>query len=416
MPKNSERTIWFEKSHDPDAPYMYVNGPIVDAHMHPRIYDRSKAGLDSYTQTAIKSGITAGAFMLNESMRRADSESSDGTKTIPFPINNAERLDVTATIVDQYSRIQAALLPVIDSSIAYLKKKPEVFSRRKLRKEFSDPRFQELAAGIKIFCDPSTGNFNVDPEIAVEIAKIFNEFNPGKTTVLHAEGKNVANTLEDWPHDIPVDIAHVSSKEEMEAAIIAKENGKDVHIEATMHHMALNESAADEIGPYAYMKPPLKSESDRNYLWDNEQYIDRFGSDCAPHRDIDKVGIDGKGRPDPAFGVTNHGEFLPYFINAVMEGKLTEHELYDKISTKPRERFHLPRFEVVTKFILKEVFTEETAAKAEYGCNPFVKLSEAPKMRGRLVMVSTKASKILLSHNSELTQNAEPKYGNLVTF
>jgi hypothetical protein len=422
----NQRTIWFEDSKKPNTPILNIRGPIVDGHMHPRIYDvlipqeseipNGKAGLDEYTKAAIRSGITMGVFILNESMRQADDNSPDGTRTISYPINTAERLSVTATLVGQQSRIKGALLPVIDQSITHLKKKPEVFTRTKIRREFANPAFRRLAAGIKVFVDESTGGFNVEPDIALPIAEEFYELNPGKTVALHAEGENVARVLDNWPRKRPVDILHVSSKQELEAVIIAKENGIDVQCEGTMHHMSLTEDVRDEIGAYGCVKPSIKSAEDRQFLRDNVEYIDRFGSDCAPHRRIDKEGIDGKGIEKPAFGVTNHGEFLPFFIQGIEDGWLTEKQLYERIVTNPLQRFNLPWVDTTAKFILDPVTSNETAAKAEYGCNPFVRMEHPPRMQGRLIFLAQKAGNILVSHDARLSSSVHPSYNNLVQF
>jgi hypothetical protein len=423
----NHQTIWLEESYNPDSPYLYVKGPIVDGHMHPRIYDvllphepeipNGKSGLDEYTKAAMRGGFVIGVFILNESMRQVDENSPDGTRAIPFPVNSAERLNITATLIGQQSRIKGALLPVIDQSITHLKKKPEVFTRTKIRREFSDPRFQRLAAGIKIFVDESTGGFNVEPDIALPIAEVFHESNPGKPVCVHAEGENVARVLDDWPDHIPIDILHVSSKQELEAVIIAKEDGKDVQCEGTMHHMALTEEVRDEIDAYGCMKPSIKSAEDRQFLRDNVGYIDRFGSDCAPHRRIDKEGIDGRGLAKPAFGVTNHGEFLPFFFQEAFDNEwLTHKQLYERIVTNPLARFNLPRVNTTAKFILEPITAQETASLAGYGCNPFVRMEHPPEMRGHLVLLAQEAGKILVSHGGQITNDTRPSYNNLVQY
>jgi hypothetical protein len=427
MRKSREgRTIWLEDSPDPDAPYLYVRGPVIDGHMHTRMFDvrharapekpNGKVGLKIYTEEARRRGIAMGVFILNETMRQPDKDSWDLTREIPFPVNSAERLDITATITAQQSRIHGALLPVIDQSITHLKKKPDVFTRTKIRREFSDPRFKRLAAGIKIFVDYSTGGFNVEPDIALPIAEVFHEFNPNKPVALHAEGDNVANVLEDWPADIPVDILHVSSKQELEAVIIAKENGKNVQCEGTMHHMALTEEVRDEIGAYGCVKPSIKSAEDRKFLRDNVEYIDRFGSDCAPHRRIDKEEkIDAEGKPSPAFGLATHGEFLPFFFQGIYDGWLTEKQLYERLVTNPMERFNLPWVDTTTKFILAPVSAQETSVSPEYGCDPFPMMEHPPALRGRIVFMEQEG-KILVGHDGRLTNAAGPDYNNLIQF
>ncbi|HZP55740.1 MAG TPA: hypothetical protein VFB03_03150, partial [Candidatus Saccharimonadales bacterium] len=238
--------------------------------------------------------------------------------------------------------------------------------------------------------------------------------------VLHLEDEDVAEVLSEWPPNIPVHVAHVSSQQELEAVISAKEDGKDVSCEATPHHLFLTEKTREALGPLGCMKPSLKTESDRKFLWQHLRHIDIFASDCAPHRHADKFGPDGQGIDNPAFGVTNHDVFMPLFLQAVIEdGLLTETELYERIVSNPIRRFHLPVFFTKTRYELKSTTAEEAGRYTEYGFNPFEKSPETPAMLGKLASMTINGQGSLASLGSDpfiLRGQVRPGYNNLLTF
>jgi hypothetical protein len=389
-------------------------GPITDSHMHPRVYDDAKAGVDIYSATALRSGFTQGLAMLNEFMRMPDPNSPDGTSIEPFPVNTAERLAVTANIVSQQARMRMGLMLLIDPGITHLNNNPEKFTARKISKEFNDPRTSKYAAGAKIFAAESFGGFTIRLDDVLPIASEWNKAQPNKTMCLHLEDGDVGEILRDWPDDIPAHICHVSSRQELEAIIEAKEAGKDVTCEATPHHMFLTEYTREVLGAFGCMKPTLKPKEDQKFLWDNLEYIDIFASDCAPHRKEDKVGPDGKDLPKPAFGVTNHDVFLPLFFQAILEGKLTEQDLYDRLVTNPIKRFNLPPTDSYAEFLLTPISVEEASQHTAYGQNPFITSPETPKMRGRIVHLAPEVGSFVISHG--VWTNPSPKRTNLIQF
>jgi hypothetical protein len=393
---------------------LRFDGPITDVHMHPRVYDNGKAGMDLYSKTAVRSGFSMGLAMLNESMRMPDPDSPDGTSLEPFPVNTAERLAVTANIVSQQSRIRTGLILLVDPSITHTSKDPGKFTAHKIKKEFFDPRVGRYAAALKIFGDESTGGFNIRPDEIPAVAHEWHEVQPTKPICLHLEDGNVREVLEDWPDDIPAHICHVSSRQELEAVMLAKEAGKDVTCEATPHHMFLTEHTREALGALGCMKPTLKPKEDQQFLWDNLKYIDIFASDCAPHRKEDKFGPDGKDLPKPAFGVTNHDVFLPLFFQAILEGKLTEEDLYDRLVTNPIKRFNLPWVDSYSEFLLNPISVDEATEHTEYGQNPFITSPETPKMRGKIVHLSPEIGSFVISHG--VWTAPPPKRSNLIQF
>jgi dihydroorotase-like cyclic amidohydrolase len=412
-------------------------GSLTDAHMHPRRLDflfpdqdgkpDGKAGTNIYTSSALLGGFTKGLFMPNEHRRIANPNQSDGTEVFAAPTTTLDRLLEAASNISEASVIEAGIIFGVDREAIGLGDGQGGFSTDEISKIYSSPLVERFTAALKIYGADTTGGYNIPLETIRPVAETWHAHNPNKPVILHLEDEDVATVLEEIPSHIPVHIAHVSSRQELEAVIVAKQAGKNVTCEATPHHMFLTSKTTQEIGPYGCVKPRLKPAEDQKFLWNNLEFIDIFASDCAPHRTIDKVGIDGKGVEKPAFGVTNHDVFMPLFLQAVWEGKLTFQQLHDRVVINPRKRFNLPQSNTVTKFLMQPVTPEEATAQTPYGQSPFVahkvpgendpvKSSEVPPMRGRIIFLAQNAGKILISHDSQLTAAVQPGYNNLIQF
>jgi carbamoyl-phosphate synthase/aspartate carbamoyltransferase/dihydroorotase len=238
------------------------------------------------------------------------------------------------------------------------------------------------------------------------VASIWHHINPEKPVIFHVEGGDVAKLLKDIykmqdGKEMPIHIAHVSSRQELEAVIAAKEAGMNVTCEVTPHHLFLDEAVREEIGGYGCMKPSLKSREDVKFLWTNMKYIDIFASDCAPHR------ISDKERDKPAFGVTNHSIMLPLLLGAVADGRLTMEDIDTKFCVSPRQRFNLPLDDgsltrVLTTPETANITAEDHDALAEYGQNPFVRLGNRFHLLGRIARVEAGRSTAFGAFESDL--------------
>ncbi len=97
-----------------------------------------------------------------------------------------------------------------------------------------------------------------------------------------------------------VSICHVSLPETALMARRARFSGQEVAIETCPHYLLLTENAMGELGPFAKINPPLRSEADRRGLWNclEQGWIDYVSSDHAPFTLADK-----EGSPDDIFAV-----------------------------------------------------------------------------------------------------------------
>ncbi len=97
-----------------------------------------------------------------------------------------------------------------------------------------------------------------------------------------------------------VSICHISLPETALMARRARFSGQEVLIETCPHYLVLDESVMGDLGPFAKINPPLRSEDDRRGLWNclEQGWIDYVSSDHAPFTLADK-----EGSPNDIFAV-----------------------------------------------------------------------------------------------------------------
>ncbi len=130
-----------------------------------------------------------------------------------------------------------------------------------------------------------------------------------------------------------VHIAHVSTRESVQAIRAAKERGVPVTAETAPHYLLLTEEAVAERGAAAKMSPPLRSEADRQAVRDAlaDGTIDCIATDHAPHADAEKA----EGLAAAPNGVIGLETAVPLCLSLVAQGVLTLPELIAKLSTAP---------------------------------------------------------------------------------
>ncbi len=87
-----------------------------------------------------------------------------------------------------------------------------------------------------------------------------------------------------------IHIAHISTKKAVQMVREAKRKGLPVTAEVTPHHLLLNESYCENFDTNTKMKPPLRTENDRQALIEGviDGTIDFIATDHAPHADYEK--------------------------------------------------------------------------------------------------------------------------------
>lgn len=135
-------------------------------------------------------------------------------------------------------------------------------------------------------------------------------------------------------------ILHVSSDAELNLIRAAKKEGLPVYAECCPHHLFLNDQVYEKLHGKAVVNPPLRSEKDRQALWDaiDDETIDTIGSDHAPHT------IEEKRKPYGSCpsGMPGVETLLPLLLNAYHMGKISFARIASLTSGRVKEIFRLP--------------------------------------------------------------------------
>lgn len=326
-----------------------------DPHCHPRAFDAlvtndgqhidGKAGIREYTRTMLASGYAGGNAMPNESVRvgridgRLDDQGYD-SQTFPSPISTLEAVLQMEQRIATEAVVDMGIYFGLDPAELYKDEKTPL-DREAMRRYFAAVKGRVM--GLKVYGEKTEGDYAIRVPDVPDAVEDWQIDHAGEPAVLHLEGRNVGKVLQavarrsggkDWA----IHIAHVSSRQELEAIIEAKQLGMNVTCEVTAHHLFLMDSDEDLLSGQGCMKPSLKPQKDVDFLWANLEWIDMFGSDCAPHRPGDKQA------DKPSFGVTNHQLMISLLITEALKpnGQLNLNKLEDMLAVRPRRRFNLP--------------------------------------------------------------------------
>ncbi|HQR45958.1 MAG TPA: dihydroorotase [Thermoanaerobaculia bacterium] len=138
-------------------------------------------------------------------------------------------------------------------------------------------------------------------------------------------------------------VAHVSTRESLDAIRNGRRHGVDVTCEATPHHLTLTD---EEVARSGYdtrfkMNPPLRSEADRQALVAAlaDGTIDCVATDHAPHH-ADEKALEFADAP---FGVIGLETALPVLVDALLVPRhVSLMRLVEVLSTAPARLFGLP--------------------------------------------------------------------------
>lgn len=133
-----------------------------------------------------------------------------------------------------------------------------------------------------------------------------------------------------------VNFQHLSTKEAIELIRDAKKlpEGKNIHAEATPHHIALTELDAITHGTLGKMNPPLREEEDRQAILSGlmDGTIDLIATDHAPHAKEEK----DKPITEAPSGILGLETAFPIANKVLIEGKKMDYlQLFCKMSLNP---------------------------------------------------------------------------------
>ena len=135
-----------------------------------------------------------------------------------------------------------------------------------------------------------------------------------------------------------IHVLHISTADEM--AFLA--DHKDVAtVEATPHHLTLDETAYVRLGTLAQMNPPVRDKAHSAGIWAGivNGVVDVLGSDHAPHTLEEKR----KEYPASPSGMTGVQTLVPIMLDHVNAGHLSLERLVDLTSHGPARIFNISR-------------------------------------------------------------------------
>lgn len=141
---------------------------------------------------------------------------------------------------------------------------------------------------------------------------------------------------------VPLHIAHVSRRSEIELIRAAKERDIPVTCEVTPHHLFLSTADLPRLGARGDMRPRLATPDDVAALWENLDVVDIFATDHAPHTLAEKgIGVsEAPAAPPP--GVPGLETMLPLLLTAAHAGRLTQEDIVARCADNPRRIYGLP--------------------------------------------------------------------------
>lgn len=262
------------------------------------------------------------------------------------------------------------------------------------------PKIQDQVFGIKLYLNVTTGHLLIDEE---RLRAIYSAWSFNQPILLHCEGETMPMVLQIIrATEKRTHICHVSSKKELSTIIAAKNKGLPITCGVTPHHLFLTEEDAKKLGPLGLMKPFLKTAADRQFLWDNLQWIDVVESDHAPHT------REEKDSDQPPFGVPGLETTAPLLLTAVSEGKLAIDDIVRLMYTNPAKIFNIP-IDVNTKVEVDENLQYEIKnedLKTKCAWSPF----QGKRMRGKVTRVYIKEE--LVFENGQVL--VSPGFGKII--
>lgn len=247
--------------------------------------------------------------------------------------------------------------------------------------------------GLKVYLDITTGHFVINEE---KLDNVFTAWEGDTPILAHAEGPMVDLMVEmARKHKKKAHIVHISSKEELESVLKAKEEGLPVTCGVCMHHLTLTKEDEIRLGTYGLMKPSLKTREDVEFLWQHINDIDVIESDHAPHTRQEKES------ENPPFGIPGLETTLYLLLQAEAEGKITRKKLLDMCHFKPAQLFKIPTDEntfievdETVEHSIPALFPKDESGKSvlmtKCGWTPFVGVP----LRGQVVSVTIRGTEV----------------------
>ena len=249
--------------------------------------------------------------------------------------------------------------------------------------EFS--KVQNLVVGLKIYLNLTTGKYLVDDEKLVD--KVFQAWPKDKVIVVHAEGDRIDLAIDLCrKYKNKLHITHIATRSDLEKIIDAKLLKQNITCDVTPHHLFLTENDIPYLNGLGVVKPPLASQLDADFLWDNLKHIGCIATDHAPHTLAEKKSF------DPPTGTPGLETMLPLLLTSVRKKKTTIDELIRLTNTNPQKIFGLKQEKntYLEVDLNEEYKIENNNLKTKCAWSPF----QGWKVKGRVKNVFIRGTKV----------------------
>ena len=232
-------------------------------------------------------------------------------------------------------------------------------------------------ASVKLYMDFTTGDLKIDDH-----SYIVNLLKATDVISVHAEEQNIKFLTEIADKEKTTNklyFCHISSENELKEA----KKFKNSFIEVTPHHLLMTKKDVQTLGHLAEMKPPLRTEKDRKFLWKaiEKGLVDTIGTDHAPHT------LQEKERANYSFGVPGVETMLPLLLNEFNKKNITLNKIVELCCENPAKIFRIKnkgfikeKFDadlvIIDPNLEKEVLRKELVTKCKW--SPF----EGKKLKG----------------------------------
>ena len=226
------------------------------------------------------------------------------------------------------------------------------------------PELERLpgCAGVKVFMGSSTGSLLVEDDEGVRNilrvirrrASFHSEDEPRLNERKHLRVPGDASTHPVWrdveaamkstqrlvrlAHETGarIHVLHISTAEEMQFLAAHKDVAT---VEATPHHLTLDDTLYATLGTRLQMNPPVRSAAHRAGIWNGiaQGVVDVLGSDHAPHTLEEKE----KPYPESPSGMTGVQTLVPVMLDHIAQGRLTLGRFVDLTSAGPARIFNI---------------------------------------------------------------------------
>ena len=331
-----------------DATGKIVLPGAIDAHVHVglNLHGHTSSDFESTTRAAALGGVTSiltyatpgKGELLAESVESRKAE-ADGRCYVDYGLH--------ATLARWGDRENDEIPALIDAGIPSFKMYT-TYSEAGLRSDDEELYRALLLAGrhgglVEVHCE---NEWMIDRRVRrlVDEGRLAPS-DHAASRPSYVEGEAVGTVLRAaYDAGASVYIVHVSTGEALDAIGDGRDLGVEVYCETCPHFLLLDETnLAGENGQRYATCPPLRPKVHQSRLWDGleEGTIQVVATDHAEFLAADKDAGAGDFREIP-MGVPGVGTVLPLMWHfGVNEGRMTENELVDRLSTPPAEIFGL---------------------------------------------------------------------------